>query len=240
MAPLLAGVEPGDAPPLTALRTPGAPAGFWAPLQARESRRGPPRPVVLAGTGGDRRIAVALGDGYWRWAFGGGTGRDVYDRLWSAVGGWLMETTDVEERPVAPDPAVVARAAPVRWAVRRGADSVRIAVRGVRAGEAAVTDTTVAVTNGTATTAPLPPGRYAYTARTAGSEDAGQLIVESYSPEFTRSGSPLELASGPGGGAGEAVRRRPTRPLRAVPWPYVLVVALLCAEWVLRRRWSLR
>jgi hypothetical protein len=30
------------------------------------------------------------------------------------------------------------------------------------------------------------------------------------------------------------------RPLHAAPWPYVLLVLLLCTEWVLRRRWGLR
>lgn len=90
VAPLLAGAATSGLPPLTALRTPAV-AEFWAPLMARAGRRGEALPVLLAGRDGERRVAVALGVGYWRWAFSGGDGRAVYERFWAAVAGWLVE-----------------------------------------------------------------------------------------------------------------------------------------------------
>lgn len=99
-------------------------------------------------------------------------------------------------------------------------------------------DTTVAIDAGRAVTGALPPGHYRYRARTASGEAAtGELTVESYSPELLQAVRPLD------GGAeerGVGGRSREGRPLHTVPWPYILVVALLCAEWVLRRRWGLR
>jgi hypothetical protein len=41
-------------------------------------------------------------------------------------------------------------------------------------------------------------------------------------------------------GVGPDRTERPGRPLHTVPWPYVLIVLLLAAEWVLRRRWGVR
>jgi hypothetical protein len=35
-------------------------------------------------------------------------------------------------------------------------------------------------------------------------------------------------------------RHRGARPLHASAWPYIAIILLLCAEWVLRRRWGLR
>jgi hypothetical protein len=64
--------------------------------------------------------------------------------------------------------------------------------------------------------------------------------MERYSSELSR--RPADLATLDA--AAELVRsedgtRRGT-PLHATAYPYVLVLALLAAEWILRRRWGLR
>lgn len=243
VAPLMAGVEPGDAPPLRALRTPQAPAGWWGPLEARLGRRGERRPILLAGTREGRRIAVALGDGYWRWAFAGGAGRETYDRLWSAIAGWLMEESRSGVRDaVAPVERVVARGEPVRFALPPATDSVRLRLSPAGGGEP-VRDAVVRARNGEAVAGVVPPGRYQYEARTYGAgggalaTGAGELTVESFSREFTRLPVALEAAEGETDGTRRAGSGRP---LRASVWPYALVVLLLCMEWVLRRRWGLR
>ena len=252
VAPLMAGMAPGDAPPLTALR-PGttAPEGFWSPLMARLGRRGPPQPVVLAGAVDGRRIAVATGEGYWRWAFAGGASRDVYERLWAAVGGWLMaEAGATAADGVRPADRVLPRGRPVEWVVPGGVDSLRVSMRpvGDTAGGAS-TDTVVAVEGARAYTASPSPGTYAYTVAAADGSavgGSGELAVESYSPEFTRPSVSLEPVDGAVEGAegeGAGRRERPLRqgrPLHTAAWPYVLVILLLCGEWILRRRWGLR
>ncbi|HUE76552.1 MAG TPA: hypothetical protein VMM83_01295 [Longimicrobiales bacterium] len=246
VAPLLAGLEPGDAPPLRALRVPEPPAGWWGPLNARLGRRGEPRPVVVAGTVGGRRVAVALGDGYWRWAFADGAGREVYDRLWSALGGWLMgEAGGTPFEAIAPVSLVVGRGEPVVFRAPAGTDSLRIRIRasGEGADSAVVADSVVRVADGEAVAGVLSPGHYRWEARLFGPEDAttgssGSLTVESFSPEFTRPAVSLEEIEGT---VGDGVRRRGSgRPLRASAWPYVVLVLLLSAEWILRRRWGLR
>ncbi|MBW3553480.1 MAG: hypothetical protein KY466_08220 [Gemmatimonadetes bacterium] len=242
VAPLMAGLEPGDAPPLRALRTPEPPPGWWAPMEARLGRRGPARPVLLAGTRDGRRIAVALGDGYWRWAFAGGAARETYDRFWSAVAGWLVEESRAGVGDgVAPVDRVVARGEPVRFRVPPATDSVRLRLSPPAGGRSA-RDAVVPVRNAEAVAGVFPPGHYRYEARAYGADGgtsaaAGELTVESFSREFTRPAVSLEGAQD---GSEGARRAGSGRPLRASAWPYALVVLLLCVEWVLRRRWGLR
>ena len=251
VAPLLAGLGSTGAPPLVGLRVPEVPAGFWTPLLVREGRRGTARPALIAGRAGDRRVAVALGSGYWRWAFSETGGRPLYERLWAAVGGWLMEGGAGGSGPaVRPAPRLVPRGRPVDWVVGGHAaggegreegspatDSVRVRIR-TWDGEMPVLDTVVSVHGPGATTPPLPPGRYRYRSRLRAAESDGELTVESYSPELTRMAT-LEAreSTGPPGGG---VESGGGRPLHASPWPYLWAVLALCAEWVLRRRWGLR
>lgn len=232
VAGLLAGATAQDAPPLTRLLPLGVPAGYWAPLRARLGRRGEALPVMVVGEERGRRVAVAGGDGYWRWAFAGGAARDMYGRLWSSVVAWLMEDADdLETEAVRPLSRVVARGEPVWWDVRGGTDSVAIRVEA--AGAEVVLDTSVMVESGRAVTPPLAAGHYRFRARTAdGGEGAGPFTVEGYSAELLHEAAPLELA----GGEGVASRPGRGRPLRTLPWGYLLVVGLLCTEWVMRWR----
>ncbi|MFP4624820.1 MAG: hypothetical protein ACLFRX_11620, partial [Gemmatimonadota bacterium] len=249
VAALLAGMPTEELPPLTGVREPGG-VGAWSPVMARLARRGEEAPVVVVGVSGGRRVAVALADGYWRWAFAGPAGREVYDRTWAALAGWLMGDAGGAET-IRPEPRVVHRGDPVRWVAPAGADSARITAwpdgpvpSDARVGAAApATDTVVAVRAGAAATAPLPAGHYRYEARVvageagaAGRAAAGPFTVDAYSPELTRPAVALALES-----REDSVEPgRAGRPLHAMAWPYVLLVILLCAEWVVRRRVGLR
>ena len=244
LAPLLAGLEPGDAPPLGGLRQGAPPAGWWGPLDARLGRRGDPLPVVVAGSVGARRIAVAMGEGYWRWAFAGAGARETYDRLWSALGGWLIEEVrGVAAEAIAPVPRVVPRGDPVRFRVPPGTDSVRLrlsAGTAVDGADAAIVEGVLEVRGVEAVAGTVPPGHYRYEARAYAGDGsvpgAGALTVESYSPELTRRAVALRPAETDQDGRSA----RGARPLRSSLWPWLLLVGLFSAEWVLRRRWGLR
>jgi hypothetical protein len=239
VAPYLAGLQAEALPPLAGLRPAELPEGAWAPLLAG---RGAGYPVAVGGGTDARRWVVATGVGYWRWAFRGGEPREAYRRLWSALGGWLLR----ERGPTAagaarPAERAVPRGAPVRWLLE-SEDADSLAVR-ILAGDSIVADTALGVAPGdTAATAPLAPGHYRYEARVfADGADAGTatgpFTVASYSPEFMRPLQPLDDVEGDGGAlGGEATGRR----LHTTPWPYLLILLLLAAEWVLRRRAGLR
>jgi hypothetical protein len=269
VAPFLAGVSLQDAPPLTAVRAGEVPPGWWAPLLARQDRRGEARPILLAGEAEGRRMAVALADGYWRWAFAEEGGRPLYEALWSGVAGWLAQDSPTrDEGGVRAEASVVPRGQPLRWLGPAAADSMRVTLYPLtdsRAGDgtgaegedseraaAPALDTTVVVSAGVAERAPARPGHYRYEVRAFGGPDGretatgtGELTVERYSPEFTRPARSVRWAdhtrkTPSGDGSIRAVTAPPGRALRAVAWPWLAVVTLLCAEWVLRRRWGLR
>jgi len=248
VASLLAPLPTGDLAPLTDLRMVDAVAGAWSPLQASSGRTGSGSPLVVAGEQGGRRWAVATAQGYWRWAFRGGDSRQAYRRLWSAMAGWLAEETRSADEPaLAPVSRSVHRGEPVRWKVAAdSADSV--AVRLVAGDGTVVLDTIVGdLREGALVTPSLPSGHYRYEAQVfAGSggsalEASGPLTIEGYSPEFDRPTLAVAglVAAGAAGGPGGGGPRQGV-PFHATPWPYLMLITLLCVEWALRRRWGLR
>jgi hypothetical protein len=265
VAPFLAGARAQAAPPLSAIRTAEAPPGWWAPLYARQDRRGEPHPVLLAGEENGRRVAVAMADGFWRWAFAEEGGRAVYEGLWAGVAGWLAgEGPGRTPEGIRPEARVIPRGRPVRWLVPPVADSLRVTLQplappgatdhtepAAAAGGApqAPLDTVVAASQGVAIQAPPRAGHYRYEARAlvgegggAPATGSGELTIERFSPEFTRPAMALRWATDPRGapGAERAGVASPGRAVRTFAWPYLALVVLLCTEWVLRRRWGLR
>jgi hypothetical protein len=234
------------AAPLGALRSGEMPPGAWTPLLATRGRQGTPQPIAAGAEAGGRRWVVALGSGYWNWAFRGGTERQIYERLWGAIAGWLTR-----ERGT----ATLAAVRPARMAWPRGLsvpwlapglapDSLNIELTS-ETGDV-VQDTTITRTAiDTAFAAAPVPGHYSYRARAFSGdtiiEAEGLLTIERYSPELARPGGPVVARDA----AGTLVRtaddgdRRGT-PLHATAYPYLLVLLLLAAEWILRRRWGLR
>lgn len=237
VAALLTGLSVDGLPPLTGPRLLRLPAGWWTPLVLRRGRRGVDAPMLAAKEVEGRRMAVATTSGTWRWAFSGG-GAGAYDRVWSAVAGWLMGTDRPAEEAVRPASRVVARSAPVRW-VAPGLALDSVVVR-VGAGSTTVADTTVPLVSDTATMRALPPGTYTYTAHgmrrdTVLASVSGPFSVESYSQDYALPAVSLE-----GNAGSDATRSRHGVALRAMVWPYVVLLLLLIVEWTLRRRWGLR
>ncbi len=243
IAAYLQGLELGEVPPLPAVFGADADAG-WTPLHLGRTRRGGNIPALLAQETGQRRVAIALGSGYWRWAFRSGPSRELYDRVWGALAGWMVQDQpEVAGAAVRPVQRVVPRGEPVRW-LTPGLTPDSLQLR-VTADTQTVLATTVRAQSGdTLTTDALPPGHYRYQARAfadqaVAAQAAGAFTVESYSAEFLRPVVDLSVLRGAPASLTERVRPG-GRPLHTSPWPYVLLVLLLCAEWMLRRRWGLR
>jgi hypothetical protein len=245
VAPLLADVDVSGAAPLLTLRTVDLPAGAWSPLNVTRGRQGQPVPALVAGGDAGRRWAIAVGTGYWSWAFRGGAERRLYERLWGSIGGWLVrERGTASLGAVRPASPARPRGAPVPW-VSPGiaADSLRVAV--LDADGTVVQDTVITrVAGDSAFAAAPPPGHYGYRARAfVGDtvvETEGPLTIERYSPELVRPAADLTALRA----AASLVRSEDPpvrgRPLHATAWPYVLLLGLLATEWILRRRWGLR
>jgi hypothetical protein len=239
IAPFLQNMQLGELPALESAFTMTAPNGSWTPLYIGRTRRGGRVPALLAHEQGGRRVAIALATGYWRWAFRGGPARDVYTRMWGALAGWIaQEHAQVAGAAIRPVTRTVPRGQPMRWiAPGLAFDSLHVQV-----GEARSTVTQLR--GDTALTASLAPGHYQYQARAfAGGEIAaeasGPLTVESYSAEFMR--APADLSDLRSNAATLVQSDRGSgRRLHTSPWPYLLLVLMLCAEWVFRRRWGLR
>jgi hypothetical protein len=244
IAGFLQGLNLGELPPLETMFSATPSENAWTPLHAGRSRRGGRNPVLFAQEAGNRRTAIALGTGYWRWAFRGGDSRDLYTRLWGALAGWLtQDQAQVAGAAIRPVDRTVARGAAVRWiAPGIAVDSLQVQL--TDASGRTATSTIAPQRGDTALTGALAPGHYNYAARAfAGGREVAQaggpLTVESYSPEFMDADSDLSILkstpaalAGLGEGAG--------RPLHAYIWPYVILILLLCAEWIFRRRWGLR
>jgi len=242
IAGMLAGLPLEQVPPLQSVHLTAIPDGAWAPLVARRGRRGAPQPVALAGESEGRRWVAVLAQGYWRWAFRQGEPREAYNRLFSALSGWLMETrSGAGGEPALPMDRVVARGEPVRW-LTPGFDTDSVRVRLTGQDGAVVQDTVVASAPDTASTGVVAPGHYEYSIfppEDSAAAATGALTVERYSAEYASARAPLEAMRG-AVPVGRGPRSGPGRPLHATAWPYILVVLLVATEWVLRRRWGLR
>jgi hypothetical protein len=168
--------------------------------------------------------------GLWRWQFRGGRSADAYAALWGGVFDWLAEGGADERAALAVRPWL-REGEPVTW--RRGAvrDSM-VTVRLRRDGAAADVALTLRFgdASGIATSAPLSAGIWRATVAGGASVFAVNRSAE-YLPR-----RPVVSRTAAGG-----VSARGARPsLRDAWWWYALVLALLCAEWFMRRRIGLR
>jgi len=229
LAPTL-GIMPFDSlPPLSV--APLLPAAEWQGLLTRRGGAQEDRRPALVGWETPRRIAVLGASGFWRWRFRGGVKSDAYSALFGALYDWLAAGR-TDRRAVVPDGAPLRAGMPVRW--RRGApaDSVATVVLVRRDGTAQRRTVAVRFADGAsvAETSALPVG--IYDVMTAGGTS---LLAVNQSREWVpRRGT---VRSGAVGGE-PAVGEAPV--LREQAWIYLLVVLLLCAEWLLRRRVGLR
>ncbi len=238
----LSGLAADSLPPLLDLRVVEPPSGGWAPLEARRMRSGAAAPALVLGSVAGRRWAVALADGWWRWAFRPGAPRDAYRALWSAVAGWILQgRSGAGVAAVRPAAWAVQRDGPLAWVAGGiGPDSIRVAV--TDSAGSTVLETTAPADGDTARTVRPAPGRYSYRAAaflgdSMVAQGEGPLEVERWSNDWIRPRQEAEIAAAertPGlGSRGQAS-------MRTSPWPWLLAVLLLCGEWLLRRRWGLR
>ena len=224
------GVMPFDSlPPLAVGRV--LPAAEWQGLLTRRGGAPDDRRPALVGWETPRRIAVLGASGFWRWRFRGGVKSDAFSAFFGALYDWLAAGR-TDRRAVVPDGEPVRAGMPIRW--RRGAPTDSVATVVIVRTDATAQRRTVSVRfadgASVAETAPLPPG--IYEATTAGGTS---LLAVNHSPEWIPRRSAVHSSAVGGESAlGEAPE------LRDKAWIYLLVVMLLCTEWLLRRRVGLR
>ncbi len=231
----LSGAELLGLPPLTDVLVPTDALTVVSPLTLQLRGIGASAAALHLGTNAGGRRVLGLASGFWRWAMREGAGRDAYRRLWSGVAGWVL----ADDSMVAPEPRpalwVFDRGDPVIWSLPRDSTAVRI---NILRGDSVVTDT-VFRGGTTRSLGAMPPGLYSYRASTGTGEvlATGRFDVSANSFEMIQAPKLPEAmgprAAAPAGGRGG-------RPLSTYPWPYLLLIALLCAEWVARRRTGLR
>jgi len=234
----LAGVPWDSLAPLTVGGQPAA--ADWRGLDLSRNR-GPERVSPVAGWDRQPRRAVVAASGFWRWEFRGGAGVDAYRAFWGALLDWLSAER-ADPRLVVPSEVVLRTGEPVRWRRTSAADSVvrmvleRVGDLASASAGSAAADSTVTVElsfqAGEAETVSPPLGVGRWRARMEGGE---ALLAVNAARELLPMRPTVE--SGEVGAAPVVVTQRGSRSLG---WLYLLVVAALCTEWLLRRRVGLR
>ena len=227
LSPQLSGVLWDSLPPLEV--APRLPDGDWVGLETARARRLDRRPAIV-GTLRPRRTVLVGASGLWRWQFRGGAAADAYAALWGGIFDWLAEERR-DVRPAVPADELIRSGDPVRW--RRGGDDSLVTVTITPRGDAGRVDTvTLRFPEGAsiASSPPLPSGTY--DARVAGG--TAVIVVNSSREWLPRTPVVSSGSIGKATVAGDSPR------LRTLPWAFALAIALLCAEWLLRRRSGLR
>ena len=208
-------------------------------LHLRLGGAGESRAALILRAEGRRRVGVVLARGFWRWAFRGGEPREHYRGLWAAVGGWMMADEPVAAGPgVRPARPVLQRGLRAPW-LGRGYQNEQIVLTIAAANGDVVLDSTLTIPpGGLFTTPPLPAGTYAYSAAAAADTVDGTFHVEAFTDEMLQrptDAADLTMRAPDGDAAAEG-----SRPLRTWPFPYLLILGAVCAEWIGRRRAGLR
>lgn len=229
----LAGISLQGLPPLGNVLVPGE-RSTQPPLQLQLRGAGAPESAVALMNRVEGRAAVMLASGFWRWSMRE-AGREPYRRFWSGVAGWLLADERVATSRIRPGQWVVPRGAPVVWSLPDDTVGTRIVVSD---SGGVVLDTTLL--GGQTATRSLPPAAYRYSALDPAGDTlaSGRFDVASTNTELLP--APMEPEMPARTAALGAVDDLLGPPLRTTPWPYLLVLLLLCGEWVVRRRSGLR
>ncbi|MBR43703.1 MAG: hypothetical protein CME18_04750 [Gemmatimonadetes bacterium] len=234
IAGALAGVNLQGLPPLSRTMIPSDPLRL-PPLQIQLRGTGPPQSAfgLIERPGG--RVAVALASQFWRWA-ARENGHEPYRRIWSGIADWLLAGEEVIAAEPRPTVWVTSRGQKIGWSLGGDSSSVHLEIRSATE---IVTDTTL-VGGGEAMTRPLDPGLYTYTLVSESDDTvgAGRFDVSGVSLEMLPVAKMPESSPGSLGLPGNA--EGSGRPLRTYPWVYLLIMALLCGEWIARRSTGLR
>jgi hypothetical protein len=227
IAAALAGIAWDSLPPIA---VGPAPRGSWDGLEVREGRRGDRR-VPIAGTEGVRRSVVVAAAGLWRWQFRGGATADAYATLWGSLFDWLAaERSDL--RAALPADAVVRAGEPVRWRRGGAGDSTVVVALARRGGNARADSVTLHFPDGATIAEGRPLAAGVYDVRVRG---GSTVLAVNASRELLPRQATVQAGRV---GAGPVLAEAPR--LRAVGWAYAIALALLCAEWLARRRLGLR
>ena len=240
----LSGADLTGLPPLTdilPLQRPGA-VPTQTPIPLQRQGIGPAQAGLALNENRGRRRVVVLASGFWRWAFREGPDREAYRRLWAGVAGWLLATAPQDGTTgVRPSKRVWSSRDLMEW---RAPGSIGEAVGlTLTRGDSVVLDTTVVVDGaGLVRTRPLPVAEYSYRTTRVGDEGvigSGRIESEGYSLELLRRPADISTAA-PDEDEGRQTRGGLGPPLRTHPGPYLLILVLLSAEWIGRRRGGLR
>lgn len=225
---VLSGLPWDSLPPIDASAV--EPRGDWAGLETRRGRSGERR-VVIAGWERSRRVVVVSASGLSGWRARGGVPADAYAAVWGAVFDWLAAGRG-DIRGVVPDADLLREGDAIRWRRGNTPDSVvRIALtrRGPGARRESLT-VRFAPNASVAETPPLPQGVYDLMV-----PGGRAVIAVNASSEWL----PRAARVRPGTVRGvPATANGPS--LRELRWVYLVVLALLCGEWILRRRRGMR
>ncbi len=229
LAPALAALPFDSLPPIAV--APALPRADWQGLVAHRGGAPDDRRVVLAGWDAPRRIAVLGASGLWRWRFRGGTRADAYGVLFGSLYDWLAAGRS-DRRAVVPDATPLRAGMPVRWRRGAGGDSVVRVTVTRRSATGRVYSLTLRFTEGATVvaTSALPAG--VYDVQMPG---GSAVVVVNASRELIPrrpavSSTKLGVLALLGGQTS----------VRDAGWIWLLVIGLLCTEWVLRRRAGLR
>ena len=227
LVPRLAGVAWDSLPPVRGVRPVDLP-GYDAVLSARLGRRGAQRVVLAARDSAGRRDLVTTAEGFWRWAFRGGSEREAYRALLAAGVEWLLRGVAGGQPAPIVAPATVTRGLPVplRWVAGEiPADSVTVTFAGP---DTTLMRRVVFGADGVASV-DLPVGAYRW--RMEGTPGAaGVTVVEAYSPEFVPRARAVVSGTEPAPSGGVRV------PLRELWWVFGVAALALVAEWAWRLR----
>jgi hypothetical protein len=209
------------------------PRGDWQGLVAHRGGAPDDKRAVLVGSDTPRHVAVLGASGLWRWRFRGGARADAYGTLMGTLYDWLASGR-TDRRAVVPDGGVLRAGAPVRW--RRGAtaDSVVPVTVTRRSATGRVYSLALHFAEGAIVTESGPLAAGIYDVRTAGG--TAMLVVNPSRELVPR--RPTVAIGARGAGAAGPTGAAPL--LRERGWAFALLIVLLCAEWVLRRRVGMR
>lgn len=217
------------------------------------------RPVAWSRDRGDRRSAVLLGTGWYRWPLAG-EGPARFWEVWSGtLVRWLGAAQSAELALVRlPEGARVVRGEPLRAEVLGDPGEVLWAVSaadGRPVADGRATPDPAGIRAG-----PFPPGSYVLEARAGdGRRTRSAFVVESWAPDLAwtaadggslaraaeASGgavlgaaphSPLAVAAGVNAALGMPPAGGPGRGLGSTPWAYLLAAGLILGDWVLAGR----
>ena len=236
LASALSGLPWDSLPPISVSNV--APTGQWRALEVRRGRE-EDRRVIIAGSDTPRRFVVVAASGLWRWRFRAGASADAFTALWGSLFDWLAAER-ADRRAAVPTGVVVRAGEPVRWHRGSATDSMVVVVlRRVTSGaskaraDSARVDSMTLHFRGDATVTEsrgLSPGVYTATVR-----GGTMMLAVNNSREWLP--RPPRVRAGAIGG-GVPVDSAPR--LRTAGWAYALLLLLLCAEWIVRRRVGMR